>query len=50
MAEANAVKAIKNYKEVKSKMNDYIPWEPADIILGYEIINVDETQLGRGKK
>jgi hypothetical protein len=31
-------------------MVNYIPWEPADIILGYEVIDLDETKSTRGKK
>jgi flagellar hook-basal body complex protein FliE len=50
MSEANAMRAIKNYKEIKEKMVAYIPWEPTDIILGYEIIEVDDSPPNRGKK
>jgi hypothetical protein len=50
MSEANAMKAIAKYKEIKEKMVNYIPWEPADIILGYEIIEVDDPPPNHGKK
>jgi hypothetical protein len=50
MSEANAMKGITDYKRIKADMENYIPWEPADIILGFEVIEVDENQQNRGKK
>jgi hypothetical protein len=50
MSEANTMKGISDYKKITADMVDCIPWEPADIILGFEIIEVDENQENRGKK